>query len=90
MKKGKFKRVINSSSLEVVLSLTESGTGVGILPERVAALSNSRLEKSKKNQKIFMDKICLIYRPESKKILAIEALLHTIEENLKKTKGSGR
>jgi DNA-binding transcriptional LysR family regulator len=83
MKKNKFKRVINSSSLEVVLSLTESGAGVGILPGRVAALCHAKLEKSKNNPKTFMDKMCLIYRPESKKILAMEALIRVIEENLK-------
>lgn len=83
MKKNNFNRMITSSSLEVVLSLTESGAGVGILPGRVAALSHNKLEKSKNNPKTYLDKMCLIYRPESKKLLAMEALIRTIEDNLK-------
>jgi DNA-binding transcriptional LysR family regulator len=83
MKKNNFKRIITTSSLEVVLSLTESGAGVGIIPGRVAALSHLKLEKSKKNTKSFTDKICLVYRPESRKLLAMDVLIQDIVLNLK-------
>ena len=83
LKKNKFKRTVHSSSLEVVLSLVESGAGVGIMPGRVAELSNFKLDKSKKYTQSITDKICLVFRPENKNVFALELFAREIEKNLK-------
>lgn len=78
-----FKRLIPSSSLEVIAKLTASGAGVGILPTRVAKSEPSYklkplFEKGDKAP-IFEDKICLIYRPDSQKGQAARAVMKAIE-----------
>ena len=58
--KIKFARRIESSNLEVILSLTESGCGIGILPTRVAKSANVRHFSNQ--APVFEDRLCLIYR----------------------------
>lgn len=62
-----FKRMIESSSLEVIASLVTQGVGCGILPTRVLqSLGAERYEKLPRTP-VFQDKICLIYKPEFRK-----------------------
>lgn len=75
-----FKRQIKSSSLEVIASLTKLGTGVGILPGRVAG---SELVKYNSSVKSFKDKICLIYRSDTPKTKTLMTVVDLITRNLK-------
>ncbi|MBX9839683.1 MAG: LysR family transcriptional regulator [Silvanigrellaceae bacterium] len=75
----KFKRVIPSSSLEVIAMLTSSGCGVGILPSRVAALIKS---KKLENFPSFQDEICLLFRVENKNVRTIQAISKAITASM--------
>lgn len=67
-------RVIESSSLEVVASLTANGCGVGLLPSRVVTASVGKQVKRMPNAPIYRDKICLLFRIENKHVRAIQAI----------------
>ncbi len=77
----KFKRSIESSSLEVITQLTASGAGVGLLPGRVAATSSTPLSRLA-NAPTFEDEIYLIYRVENRKVRAIQELSAAIQKAL--------
>lgn len=63
-----FKRTIESSSLEVIAQLVVAGSGYGILPERVIkAISSSRL-LSPTSSPFFLDRICLVYKQDFRKL----------------------
>jgi DNA-binding transcriptional LysR family regulator len=79
MKKYSFRRKIESSNLDVIRSLVEGGAGVGILPERVIGLQNKDVARWSKDAPIFQDRICLIYRLESRAWPATKALLRQLE-----------
>lgn len=66
-----FSRVIESSSLEVVASLTRIGTGVGILPANVAKpLALEAVAHAPK----YHDELFFAYRADNKSIPAIRAV----------------
>lgn len=75
-KKGlAFPRVLTSSNLEVVTSLTAAGVGAGILPGRVAQRdAHLKLVPVKGGPK-FQDRICLAYRADAQKSAASKTLL---------------
>lgn len=75
-----FKRRIESSNLEVIASLVSSGTGVGILPTRVAEAEGTNLS-AVKGAPTFSDEIFLVYRVENKGVRAIQALSEAIQQN---------
>ena len=67
-KKMTFKRVISSGNLEVITDLTASGTGIGILPKRVATRdSHLGLKPLSGELPVFKDNICLVYRADAQK-----------------------
>ena len=80
-KKGfHFSRVIESSSLEVIAQLLNVGTGYAILPKRVAeALSNIKVQ-ALKEAPVFEDKICVVYKPEFRKLKRGEIFLQELIE----------
>lgn len=69
-KAGKtFNRIIECTSLEVIAQLLASGTGCAILPERVAhAFSPTSKIAPLAGAPQFHDRICLIFKPEFKKL----------------------
>lgn len=68
-KKGlHFKRIIESSSLEVIARLVAEGVGLGIVPERVLHSYQSQNCEKVKAAPQFSDKICLVYKQEFRKI----------------------
>src|SRR5262249_13158278 len=83
-KKGmEFKRVLTTSSLEVITALVSSGSGIGILPGRVAERIRSLgLRPLIKDGPRFLDSICLIYRADAQKSKASRMLAKTIEEQI--------
>jgi len=57
-------KLINSTSLELIRTLTLSGQGIGILPERVAKADGADLVPCDSKLPIFEDKIFAAYRKE--------------------------
>lgn len=84
-----FNRVVPSSSLEVITNLVAAGMGTGILPSRVASRDPSLgLKRMLEKGPVFLDRICLIYRPDAQKSKAGKAILNSIRKayGLKTTK----
>ncbi len=84
-KKGfNFKRVIESSSLEVIANLVAHGVGCGIVPERVLQIYEQQSYEKVKGAPQFSDKICLVYKQEFRKVkrgqIFIESILHSLKE----------
>jgi DNA-binding transcriptional LysR family regulator len=75
-KKGyKFSKLIESNSLEVISSMIACGAGSGIVPSRVLKqFEASKIEKIK-DSPVFHDRICLVYKPEFKKLKRAELFL---------------
>jgi LysR family transcriptional regulator, cell division regulator len=84
--KIKFKRLVTSSSLEVISSLVASQVGLGILPTRVAKNVLSFDIKPVKESPVFHDRICLVFRADAQHSKANRLLARTIEEQLKPDK----
>jgi len=81
---GEFKRVIQSSSLEVIADLTAAGVGIGILPKRVATRHLSkRLKPVNEQLPIFKDKICLVYRADLQKTAGSQTIMDAIKRSVK-------
>ena len=75
----KFSRRMTSSSLEVIRSLVEAQMGVGILPERVALASSTKLLKIPKAP-TYEDSLCLIYRAHQSRNRAFNELKRIFRE----------
>lgn len=81
LKKGiKYNRMLTSSSLEVIASLTQQGCGIGILPCNVAMSKN--LIKIN-DAPVFQDEIFLIYRHENRHIKALQTIINAIKNVFK-------
>jgi len=80
-----FKRVMHVPNLEVILSLTAQGAGIGILPSRVAQNINSKnlsLELVNAKWPTYSDELYLIYRADTQKTKSSKILLNFIFESL--------
>lgn len=78
-----FQRLVTSSSLEVITSLTASGAGIGIIPTRVATrLPHLHLKPFNKTAPQFHDRICLIYRADTQTSKASKKIAHFIQQSL--------
>jgi Transcriptional regulator len=84
-KKGQgFKRVIQSSNLEVITELTAAGVGVGILPQRVATrISAQKLKPLHENLPIFKDKICIVYRADAQKTQGSRIIIEAMKRSMR-------
>ena len=83
-KKLNIKRYLYSSNLEVIESLITSGTGIGILPSRVATRrKDNKLVKLKEKLPTFKDKIYLVYRQDLQKTKASRFIIDTIKESIR-------
>lgn len=79
-----YKRILTSSSLETIASLTAQNIGIGILPSRVAKLNPAYNLVPYSNQApFFNDKICLIYRADAQKTKAARAIIDSIQDYFK-------
>lgn len=74
-----FRKVIETTNLEVIAAMVEGGCGVGILPTRVAHAQGPALTEVK-GAPHFADEIYLIYRVENKPVRAIQAISQSIQE----------
>lgn len=82
-KKINFKRVITSSSLEVIKELVLNGAGIGIIPGRVVGDDSKKMEVLKAAFPKFQDKLCLIYRADIQKSTASRQLTALIQDSLR-------
>lgn len=83
-KKGiTFKRMIESSSLEVISQMVIAGVGYGILPSRVFHPSGADLVSSPKEAPAFQDRICLVFKPEFRKLKRGALLIDTMARVLR-------
>ncbi len=83
-KKGiEFRRVVTSSSLEVIAALVAAKAGVGILPGRVAnRVPSYGLKKLSKSAPSFDDKISLVYRADAQRSKASRKLARLLVDTL--------
>ena len=82
-----YKKLLTSSSLELIASLTSEGVGVGILPTRVAQRDSSQaLIPYSSQSPYYSDKICLIYRADSQKTKAARTIIDSIQNYFKNTR----
>lgn len=83
-KKGfSYKRVIESSSLEVIANLVAQGVGCGIVPERVLQIYELQSYEKVKGAPQFSDKICLVYKQEFRKVKRGQIFIESTLQNLK-------
>lgn len=84
-KKGwEFSRTVTSPSLEVITALVAAGSGVGILPGRVAnRIPGLKLQKLSPTGPKFADRICLVYRADVQKSKASKELVAYLSGTLK-------
>jgi DNA-binding transcriptional LysR family regulator len=75
----KFQRIVTTSSLEILTTLTLAGAGYGILPSRVVSIFdfNNQL-RAVEGTPVFKDKLYLSYRVENKNIEYIKAIKESI------------
>jgi DNA-binding transcriptional LysR family regulator len=78
-----YKRIVASSSLEVISQLTVHGAGVGILPSRVAALSHPIKMERVYQAPVFLDEISIVYRIENKNVRAIQMINDSVRRTFK-------
>jgi DNA-binding transcriptional LysR family regulator len=75
-----YHRIISSTNLEVIASLTAAGTGIGIFPACIA----TNLYPGKLNRvpgmPVYQDEICLVYRHENRNNKAIQVLIESIKK----------
>lgn len=78
-KKYTFRRIIQSSSLEVITALTAAGAGIGIIPSRVVTgLRGQKLKKLGKNFPSYDDRICLVYRSDYRRSKGSKIIIDAI------------
>lgn len=76
-----YSRIVKTSHLEVVASLTAKGCGIGILPTRVAQATYPNQLKQIMPPIADRDELCLIYRNENRNIRAIQTIIKTIKQH---------
>jgi len=68
-------QLIESTSLELIRTMTLSGQGIGIIPTRIANADHQDLQIYDSNLPVFKDEIYLAYRKESLNSVAGKALI---------------
>jgi len=75
-----FDRIITTSNLELICSLTEQGAGVGIIPKRVVDAKGVKLKLLANDLPHFTDAIYLVYRADMPKTLATKEIVSAISQ----------
>jgi DNA-binding transcriptional LysR family regulator len=81
IKKSKWD-IIETDNLELIVRFVSSGLGVGILPNRVVKLFQVQLDQIEKDN-IFVDEICLVFRPEFGKTKVQRDFIDSVIVNFK-------
>jgi len=74
-----YKRMITTTSLEVVARLAAEGAGVGILPAGVVNTFYQEKLSRITGVPIYQDEICLVYRHENRNNKAIQLIIEAIK-----------
>ncbi len=80
-RKVSFRRTVRSTNLEVIAQLTAAGTGVGLLPRRVAQRSGG-LKMLSRGLPTVLDRHCLVYRTDAQRSAASRMLAKSIKAQL--------
>ncbi len=82
---NKFKdwKIIETSSLELIRTLTSKGNGIGILPERLAKAEGYSLKLFDSNLPFFNDEIYLVFRVDALKSLQRQIIIDSAKLSLK-------
>lgn len=74
-----FKRILHSTSLEVITDLVGHGAGIGIIPTRVATRDKAlQLVPFHPKAPVFKDRICLAYRADQPRSKSREVITDAI------------
>lgn len=73
--KRQFARRLETSSFEVAAQLIENGTGIGLLPERIARLHSLQIVDK---TIFFLDTLCLCFRQDKQKSAGAKAIIEAI------------
>ena len=87
-RKVSFRRTVWSSNLELVAALTAAGSGIGLLPQRVAHRVPG-LKVLGGSLPTIRDHHCLVYRTDAQRSAASRALVAWMRRELAPTKGHG-
>ncbi|MCY4644148.1 MAG: LysR family transcriptional regulator [Bacteriovoracales bacterium] len=82
-----FKRSIVSENLEVIASLSGTGTGIAILPGRVAKAIAPQLKRMK-NTPIYRDEITLVHRFDMPKTPGSKCIVNFMKSSMSKASGA--
>jgi DNA-binding transcriptional LysR family regulator len=78
---NKPRKLIATSSLELICQLVNRGIGLGILPNRAVKISGLRLQHES-TLPTYRDRVCLVHRPEfgrhESERLVLTALMHSV------------
>ncbi len=70
----RYRRILASSSLEVVTRLVSQGAGIGIIPARVVGGLGDVGIKRIPRAPVFKDEVCLLFRVENKGVRSIQEM----------------
>ena len=68
-----FERVVNVQNIDVIRSMTATGAGVGLMPEKDAMRHHGNLKKLS-NAPVIHDDHCLVYRMENKNVRTFQEI----------------
>lgn len=77
-KKFNFKRSITSENLEVIATLASSGTGIAILPSRVAKAIDLKLKKVE-GSPVYFDEVTFLYRADIPRLASSKCIIKAMK-----------
>lgn len=82
-KKGHhFKRVIETTSLEVIANMIVNRAGYGIIPSRVLKQNGDTKLERVKDAPVFHDRICMVYKGEFRKLKRGEVFIKAVKDGI--------
>lgn len=80
-KRIRFRRILETSSLEVMAQLLAAKTGAAILPERVLKAFENTGVRQMSGAPTFEDRICVIYKPEFRSLQRGKVFLEKLKSH---------
>jgi DNA-binding transcriptional LysR family regulator len=75
-----FSRMLTSSNLDVIATMTAHGCGIGILPQRIVMSTYPTKIKRLAKAPVCSDEICIVYRNENRNVPAIQTIISEIKK----------
>ncbi len=79
-----FSRMLTTSSIESIATLTAAGCGIGMLPDCYVATQFADSLRRVPKSPVHSNEICLVYRHEIRHLSAVKEITNKIKEHLKK------